>query len=445
MFLYHFPPVGGVSVSRNVRNVQYLPIHGWDPIVVAPHSSANGLSDTSMLNLIPDATRVVRTRSPEAGDARGIVVRIRRLARRRLLPGRSNVERHRATALPASQAVPLKLGWLRRLLFFPDDQIGWLPFAMLATYRIHRQFDVDAIYSTSSPVTAHLVAGLAKRLTGAPWIVEFRDPWIGNPLAPRLPWLHRRLQSRLEGWIVNTADRVVCVTPSMTRMYQRRYPGAAVETISNGYDRSEVVPRSSRRGRDRRFRIVYTGTLDRPPELRVLLDGLETLKLQRPQLSDRLEIVFYGAVSPGCRAIVEARSSGSLGSTLRFEGFVPRELAMQALADADAALVLLGKGPGMEVFVGGKLYDYLGQNRQILAVLPPGDARDVLTGLDWGVVAEPEASSIADALERLISLPEPDRAADPAGIYDRAVLAERLAACLTAASEMPGRRKVARS
>jgi hypothetical protein len=88
----------------------------------------------------------------------------------------------------------------------------------------------------------------------------------------------------------------------------------------------------------------------------------------------------------------------------------------------------------MEVFVGGKLYEYLGQNLQILAVLPPGDAKDVLTGLDWGVIAEPEASSIADALERLVFSPEPDRAADPEGMYDRAVLAGRLAACLDEAA-----------
>jgi hypothetical protein len=180
--------------------------------------------------------------------------------------------------------------------------------------------------------------------------------------------------------------------------------------------------------------MVYTGTLDRPPELRVLLDGIEVLTERQPDVAARLEIVFYGAVSPDCRSIVASRADRPVSGMLRFEGFVSRESALAALAEADAALVLLGPGPGMEVFVGGKLYEYLGQNRQILAVLPPGDARDVLAGLDWGVVADPEPSSIADALERLMALPAPERIADPSGIYDRANLAGRLALSLTRAS-----------
>ena len=45
---------------------------------------------------------------------------------------------------------------------------------------------------------------------------------------------------------------------------------------------------------------------------------------------------------------------------------MPRRVALQAVADADAALVLLGPGPGMDLFTPGKLYDYIGQDRQVL-------------------------------------------------------------------------------
>ena len=450
MVLYHFPPVGGVSVARNVRNVQYLPDCGWNPVVIAPSAGASGISDSSVVHLIPEAARVIRATSPEAGHVRRVAIRVRRLLRSRRLIAEGR-PRHGSNEPPEGRTVidsggdpPLGLAWLRRLFFFPDDQVGWLPFALVAAVRATRSVPIDAMYSTSSPVTAHLIAGVVRRLTGTPWVAEFRDPWIGNPLAPRLPWLHRRLQTRLERWIVRGADRIVCVTPSMTRMYQRRYPGATVETITNGYDRNEVVARGPRRRTNGRYRIVYTGTLDRPPELQVLVEGLEVLTVRHPDLAAKLEIVFYGAVSPDCRSIIETRTDPTVAGMLRFQGFVPRASAIGALADADAALVLLGSGPGMEVFVGGKLYEYLGQSRQILAVLPPGDARDVLTGLDWGVVAEPDASSIADAVERLMALPAPERIADPAGTYDRANLAARLAESLTLASASNAHREALR-
>lgn len=324
-----------------------------------------------------------------------------------------------------SGGAPLGLSGLRRLIFFPDDQAGWLPFALAAVLRRRSTGSFDAIYSTSSPVTSHLIAGLTKRLTGVPWVAEFRDPWLGNALAAPLPWFHRRLQVRLERWIARTADALVCVTPSLAAMYHRRYPGATVVTITNGYERSErsrPTPRSSGP-----YRLVWTGSLYRPDELRVFLEGVTMLVDRRPAVREELSITLYGTVSAGCREVADRfGGSGPLAGMLSFPGFVPRPVALQAVADADAGLLLLGDGPGMELFATGKLFDYLGQGRQVFAMVPPGDARDILAELDWGVVADPRPEAVAGALERLLASARRNHYADPEGRYDRSVLVARL-------------------
>jgi hypothetical protein len=92
----------------------------------------------------------------------------------------------------------------------------------------------------------------------------------------------------------------------------------------------------------------------------------------------------------------------------------------------------------MDLYIGGKLYDYLGQNQQVFAMVPAGDARDLLQGLDWGVVADPDPDSVAAGLERLMARPRPSRPADPEGRYDRATLAGRLAGILDQAVEPGG-------
>ena len=81
----------------------------------------------------------------------------------------------------------------------------------------------------------------------------------------------------------------------------------------------------------------------------------------------------------------------------------------------------------MEQFVPGKLFDCIGLNKQVLAILPRGDARDILDELDWGIIANPDVADIGRAVERLLTLPAPTRLADPAGKYDRVALAARLA------------------
>jgi glycosyltransferase involved in cell wall biosynthesis len=446
MVLYHFPPLGGVSMPRAVRNVQYLPRHGWTPIALTPRNAAWEPKDPSSLALLPADLAVIRTDSIEAGHVRAAAVRVRdRIAAGPAARSAGDLSTD-GVRPPAAAGGPSSLlaghsgraARLRHLLFFPDDEIGWLPFAVAAALRVHRSEPFQAIYSSSFPITAHVVAGVFKHLTGVPWVAEFRDPWQGNVLAVRQPWFQRRLQLKLERWIVRSADRVVTVTPTLTRMYQERYPGADIRTITNGYDRTEAPAPGPARPADGRFRIVYTGTLDRPAELDAFLGGVDRLVARRPDLREGLEIVFYGPISDACRAVAQGYTEqGHLGDVARIAGLVSRQLALAAVAEADAALVLLGSGPGMDLFVGGKLYDYLGQNRQILAMVPRGDARDVLAGLGWGVIADPTPESVEAAVERLISQPAPAGPADPTGRFDRAALAAELAALLDDVAPAP--------
>jgi glycosyltransferase involved in cell wall biosynthesis len=458
MVLYEFPPLGGIGMSRNVRNVQYLPRHAWTPVVVTPGDAHAERVDADSLRLVPDGVAIVRTRLVGPQDLHRAAAVVRTASRRsrrwavairRLLgappqprgqaeaaPG---LEETRAYTRPASPDLALRI---RRFLLFPDDAVGWVPFAIAGAMAARRLFPCDAIFSTSYPVSSHLVAGVVKCLTGLPWVAELRDPWLGNRLTDSVygarPWLHRRLQFKIERWIARTADRLVCVTPSFARIYQRRYPTATVVLIPNGYDRSEIPEPGPPRGASGRFRIVYTGTLDRPEELRVFLEGVQRALDRRPDLAHEVAIAFYGFVTGGSRAVADRMlESPMLAGVVSFHGFVPRRAALQAVAEADAGLVLLGRGPGMEVFVSGKLYEYIGQSKQVLAMVPPGDARDLLQKLGWGVVADPEPESVASAIERLLATQRPVGPADPEGRYNRAFLAELLAATLSDAAGQP--------
>jgi glycosyltransferase involved in cell wall biosynthesis len=324
------------------------------------------------------------------------------------------------------------LARVRRAIFFPDNQVGWLPFGLIAALRAHRQTPVDAVFSTFPPMTSHLIAGLFRRITGVPWVAEFRDPWIGNALEAPPSWFYRRLRTKMERWVVRSADELICVTPTLAEMYRRRYPGARVTLIRNGYDRSETRPHPPTLAADR-YRIVYTGTLDRPAEFATFLDGVAHLAGRRPDLAKRLRIDIYGRVADGCRVIADRHAANGLDGIVEFHGFVGRDEVLDAVAAGDAALVLLGPGPGMDLFVPGKLYDYLGQDRPVLAMLPDGDARDLLEDIGWGTLARPEPDRVASAIERLMDGPAPTGPADPDGRFDRAALAAQLADVLDAA------------
>ncbi len=447
MILYHFPPIGGISMSRNIRNVQYLPEHGWQPVPLTPRDVVETTHDPGSLAMIPPGVEVRRTGAFETRDVAPLIRIARRVLGAVSRPASSDsngTEEHRDAneALAAASSIPPApapdrddiLTRIRRLAFFPDNQVGWLPFALAGALKAHREAPVDVVYSTFPPMTSHVVARLFRAITGVPWVAEFRDPWIGNALEAPPPWFIRQARRKMERWVVRGADRVVAVTPRLARMLERRYPGLDVVLVPNGYDRTDAP--SPKREPGGMFRIVYTGTLDRPTEFRTFLEGLDQMARARPDLRDRVSVDLYGVASDACRAIAAARTTeGAPLPAVHLHGFVPKARAIEAIRDADATLVLLGDGPNMDLFMPGKLLEYLGLGRRILAMLPPGDARDLLERLDWGVLAEPRPSSVADALTHIVDAPPPTGRPDPDGTYDRRTIAAVLAGVLDAAAD----------
>src|SRR5690606_12002011 len=62
MVAYHFPPLGGSSgIQRTLRFSQYLPDHGWEPIVLTAHPRAYLRTDESQLTDIAGRVRIYRT------------------------------------------------------------------------------------------------------------------------------------------------------------------------------------------------------------------------------------------------------------------------------------------------------------------------------------------------------------------------------------------------
>jgi glycosyltransferase involved in cell wall biosynthesis len=314
------------------------------------------------------------------------------------------------------------------LAFFPDEQLLWLPAAVRAGRRTHRSRPVDAIYSSSPPISGHLAAGLLAGRLARPWVADFRDPWIGNAFAKRLPAPQRVLQRRLERWIVERADRVILSTGRIRDAYAQRYPDRAdrLVHIPNGYDRSELDGEPSRpEDDDDVFRLIYAGSVYGERELDLFLDGVEIALRRRPELRERLRVEFVGWFSEANLATA-ARRLPPLDPVVRHLGHRPRPEAIALERRADAGLVLIAGGEHRDAVATGKLYEYIGLDLPVLAVAPPGEVREILSGLGWGVTADPTPDGVAAGIEAIVDAPRPDRPADPEGRYERRTLTARL-------------------
>src|SRR3954453_7163315 len=159
MLAYYFPPLGGGGVQRTLKHAKCLPGAGFDVIVVTGSGRGFPLRDPELARELSRGTVVLR--------ARTLPLQVARWKTEGVL---------RRLGLPT---------WPASLIGWPDEMVGWLPGAVHQALRAVRRYRPDVLYTTSSPVTAHVAGLIVQRLTGLPWVADFRDPWTRHLYTPR--------------------------------------------------------------------------------------------------------------------------------------------------------------------------------------------------------------------------------------------------------------------
>jgi glycosyltransferase involved in cell wall biosynthesis len=380
---HFFPPMGGGGVQRVTKLVKYLEPQGWRVTVVAGRPEDYWMQDPALLADLPESCRVLRVAAPT-----GLGV-LRRVGRR---GGGSS---RRSSRLFAG---------LRRLsawTLVPDSYVGWRAAALRAAREVLATDPPAAVLSTSPPETNHLVARALHREAHLPWLADFRDPWFALHLYPApTPW-HRARHARLERAVLHDADSVTTTTAWLADLLRGRgRPGLGVALVRNGFDPADfdTAPRPARDPRSP-LRLVHTGMLTLTRSAEGLLRGLRRLHELRPELGDALEIELVGARESRNDALVAALG---LGSCVRLRDYVSHPEAVAAMRDADVLVLIKHVEPRFRGLVPGKLYEYMGAGRPLLALVPESEAADLVRDLAWGEVAPPDdPEAIAAALARL--------------------------------------------
>jgi glycosyltransferase involved in cell wall biosynthesis len=366
MLAYFFPPLGGGGVQRTLKYVKYLPHEGFDSIVVTGTGRGFPLRDRQMGREIPAGTVVLRSRTVPVQFARW---KLEGLLRRVGLP-----------TWPASV-----VGW-------PDEMAGWFPAAVYQALRAVRRHRPDVLYTTSTPVTAH-VAGLAVReITGLPWVADFRDPWTRHPHAGRQFALLARASEALERSVTRRVDRAVTADESVG-LLGLDPDDPRLRIIRNGIDPDDLTDL----GRSRppsHFRLSYVGSMYGS------IDGAPVFSVLRTLLR-------CGVLRPGdfeLRLVGDAnvaRDSDLAALPVSQAGYVDHAEALHEMSSASALLLYL---PSITRASSGKLFEYLASGRPVLCVARRDNlAFRLVEQLGAGPCVEPEdVEGIRRAIERLV-------------------------------------------
>jgi len=400
---YYFPPLAMGGVQRIAKFCKYLPEHGWKPVVLTSVPRGYFALDTSLADELKETT----------------VFEARSLIPFSVGTGES-FENWRS-----------RLRRIARWVMVPDVRVLWIPWAMTVGFRLLSMFEIDCILATAPPYSSLLVARLLSHRTGLPLVIDFRDPWADDPFGSFPTVIHRRLNVMLEGWVASAASRITSVSEETISGLRRRWNGEdeRYRIVSQGFDPADfeqVVEQGQR------FVICHTGSLIRGRKPDDLFYAVSQMIAEGKLDPTQVEVDIVGF----CPAsfVTSAKSLG-LEEVVKFTGYISHAASVRHLLKADILWLCVAETEAKSMMT-GKLFEYLGSRKRIIASVPEkGGAAAVVRSLDAGVVVRP---GDIDGLKRAIrefygkwlrgeQIPE---VSDRVNIYDRRLLAGELAKVL---------------
>lgn len=373
MIAYHFPPMAGSSgIQRTLRFALGLPKYGWEASVLTAHHRAYDRTNTDLLHMLPPNLKVVRS---FALDAR----------RHLSLFGK----------YPA---------WVAR----PDRWVTWLLGALASGLLMIRQRRPEVLWSTYPIATAHLIGYWLARISGVPWVADFRDPMAhdGYPTDSKTWNSYLAVEQR----VFSLARAAVFATPGAARLYQQRYASSATQVgqIANGYDEASFVDAEHRAAASGRRAL-------NPGRITLLHSGVVYPEWRDPSamFAAIRQLLDHGELDPSAlrlrfRAaehedfVAHLAAMHSLGDMVELLPPVDYEQALAEMLCADGLFVLQSKGCNDQV--PAKLYEYFRTGVPILALTDPsGDTAGAMRNAGLPHVAALEASAeIAPTLARFL-------------------------------------------
>lgn len=258
-----------------------------------------------------------------------------------------------------------------------------------------RRFDL--LVTFGAPMSDHLIGLKLKKRLGLPWVAHFSDPWVDNPFtaADRLT---NAVNRSLERKVLSTADRVIFTSDETVDLVFKKYPASWREkarVLPHAFDDSLFAGAPKH---ESKITIRYLGDFYGPRTPKPLYDAIRQLLKSKPSLLTdvRFEVIGNLGVHPEIMAI-----DGIPVDMISIQPPVPYLESLALMRSADGLLVIDAPAE-QSVFLPSKLIDYIGSERPIFGISPPGTATKLIAELGGWIADPSDGATVRDQLAAFI-------------------------------------------
>jgi len=357
---YYFPPSNTMGAVRIGKFAKFLPRWGWEPYILTVKPELTGTPQD-----LPLETE--RHRAITAGWG-ALASRLSSMIKRE--QGTIGSARKRNQAASRSRQHDLSRRFVRYVwsklstVRLPDRSFPWYRQATAEGMRFLQHDRMDAIFSSSGPVGSHIVASILARRTGIPWVADYRDLWSQNHVVKYHPIL-TIVEKRIERAVLSPCRAAVTVSPPLAKELNALLQKPVI-VIPNGFDPDDYDPRTKPL---LRFTLTYTGRLYPPHrDPSVLFEAVTGLKSEGVT-PDRLSLRLYSPPDVSPAFVMGSAKRFGVEDFVEWGGYVPYLDSLRRQQESTVLLVI--DFTGAEGILTGKIFEYLGAGRPILALGSP--------------------------------------------------------------------------
>lgn len=377
--------MGGSGVQRPLKFIKYLHEFGWNPIVICPEPGMYHTFDESLQNEL---------------DA--LNIEIHRVKANTLFHLTSRKDKPKKVEINNGTARVLRR--VLRFFYYPDNKRGWIKPALEIAEKISNEKKIEAIFSTAPPFSNHVLGAKLKERTQLPLVLDYRDLWHANHFQTGLFQWQRKIMEKMELFALSKADAVVCLDNVMANSLESAYSdlNLRLNVISHGFDPEdfESTQKPTLQYQEGKFNLLYSGLFYESNQPDRFFEAVKYIQQNHPQVFRKLALHFQGGLDSRIQKLVK-----SLGlQNLVFDyGYVSHDVAVANLKRADVLWMISNFSKELKQIKSGKLFEYIGAGKPMLALVHEGAARTLIEEYTLGYYAAPDnPGHIADELVQII-------------------------------------------
>ncbi|MGE5402068.1 MAG: glycosyltransferase [Ignavibacteriales bacterium] len=366
---YYFPPMGLSGVQRTLKFVKYMKKYNWEPTVLTTGKTGYFAHDLSLMKECEDAgIRIVRT---EGMDPYSLLAK------------------YKTIKMPP-EYIRKFLSRVSKTFLIPDNKVFWSKKAYFVAKELLEKEKFDIIFVTIPPFSAFTMASKLSKEFDISLFVDYRDLWTGNQFEFNLTPLHKYLHKKMEYKALKIADKVIAVNRKVKEKLLNTFKFLTFEDViilPHGFDEEDFTNVTPIPKENTKLRITHAGIFYEYITPRYFLKAFKKLSEERPDVAENIELVFLGHLRKENISLINKLG---LQPYVKNLGYLDHKETIKRIISSDVLWMMVGKKANSDSHTPGKLFEYFGTRKPVIACLPEGAAKTAAQEYGAAFITEPD-------------------------------------------------------